>query len=148
MKRTRRMAMVTIAALALAGFLASFGPGVSGPGVVQARDGRMNGSVHGRAQANPHLALSRVDQGAGQQLTTGCNQITETGLPTGGKVADWLNQHVQPMSALISVWHYDNATQKYRAAWFYDPAVPVDVPTFTQPVDAFFVCVNASATAP
>jgi hypothetical protein len=81
-------------------------------------------------------------------LTTGCNQVTETTLPVGGKVADWISANVQPSSAVISVWHYDNPTQKYQAAYFNVPAVPVDMTTFPQAIDAFFICVGSSATAP
>jgi hypothetical protein len=81
-------------------------------------------------------------------LTTGCNQVTETTLPVGGKISDWVNANVQPASAVISVWHYDNPSQKYQAAYFNVPAVPVDVTTFPQAIDAFFICVGSSATAP
>jgi len=85
---------------------------------------------------------------ASQPLTTGCNQVTETGLTVGGKISDWVTANVQPMSAVISVWHYDNASQHYQAAYFNVSAVPVDVTTFPQAVDAYFICVGASASAP
>jgi hypothetical protein len=81
-------------------------------------------------------------------LTTGCNQVTETTLPAGGKISDWVTANVQPSSAVISVWHYDNPTQKYQAAYFNVAAVPVDVTTFPAAIDAFFICVGSSATAP
>ena len=85
---------------------------------------------------------------ASQPLTTGCNQVTETGLTVGGRISDWVTQNVQPTSAVISVWHYDNASQHYQAAYFNVSAVPVDVTTFPASVDAYFICVAASATAP
>lgn len=81
-------------------------------------------------------------------LTTGCNQVTETGLPVGGSISTWVTANVQPSSSVISVWHYDNASQHYQAAYFNVPAVPVDVMTFPQAVDAYFICVSASASAP
>jgi hypothetical protein len=85
---------------------------------------------------------------ASQPLTTGCNQITETNFPANGKVSDWVTANVQAASSVISVWHFDNGTQKYKASYFQEAAVPVDQPTFTQPVDSFFICVGTSATAP
>jgi hypothetical protein len=83
-----------------------------------------------------------------QPVTTGCNQLTYTNLPVGGKVGDWVNANVSPASVAISIWHYDNASQHYQAMWFSNPQVPVDVPTFSQAVDAFFLCVSGNGTAP
>jgi hypothetical protein len=85
---------------------------------------------------------------AANPLTTGCNQVTETNLPSGGKVSDWVSANVQPSSAVISVWHYDNASQAYKAAYFQMTGVPVDQPTFASAVDAYFICVSANASAP
>ena len=89
-----------------------------------------------------------IAQASGEQLTTGCNIVTLSNLTVGMKVADYVSQNVQPASAVISVWHYDNATQRYQADYFSDPSVPVDQPAFTASVDGFFFCVTANATAP
>jgi hypothetical protein len=143
-KPIRRAAAPVLAALALAGFLSWSGLGVGGSNVARAA----GGNVGSGADAGAAFSADRVEQGARQQLTTGCNQIAETGLPVGGKVGDWVTQNVQPSNTTIAVWHFDNASQHYKAAYFQDPAVPVDIPTFTTAIDAFFICVNATATAP
>jgi hypothetical protein len=96
----------------------------------------------GLAGGAPHAAQ------AATPLTSGCNQVTETSLPSGSPVSTWVSGQVQPSSAVVSVWHYDNASQSYKAAYFQMQGVPVDQPNFTAAVDAFFICVNASATAP
>ena len=143
------MAAPAIAALALAGFLSWSGLGVmGGPRVAQAMSGG-DGS-YARRSGSPLVGRvgAPVEQAQRQQLTVGCNQITETTLSVGSKVGDWVSQNVQPASAVISVWHFDNASQHYKAAYFQEAAVPVDVPTFTTAIDAFFVCVNATATSP
>ena len=101
----------------------------------------------GTPGANPAIA-SRIAQSSGEALTLGCNVVTLSNLTVGMKVSDWVAQNVQPASAVISVWHYDNASQHYQANYFNDPAVPVDQPTFKTAVDAFFICVSGNATAP
>jgi hypothetical protein len=139
--RIRHMARPALAALALVGFLSWVSFAVNSADAAAARGaGRMTAAT----------ALSSMDPvaQAGNQLTTGCNQITEAGLPVGGKVSDWITQHIQPSNVVVAVWHYDNASQSWKAAFFNNPAVPVDVPTFSGPVDAFFVCVSGTATAP
>ncbi len=83
-----------------------------------------------------------------QPVTMGCNELVYTNLPVGGKVGDWVNANVSPSSVAISVWHFNNASQHYQAMWFSNPQVPVDAPTFSSAVDSFFLCVNASGTAP
>lgn len=93
-------------------------------------------------------AMGSTPSHAANALTTGCNQVTETNLPSGGKVADWVSANIQPASAAISVWHYDNASQAYKAAYFQMAGVPVDQPTFASAVDAYFICVGANASAP
>ena len=120
MERTGRKMVRTLAALALTAAL----------------------GWSGLAGGAPHAAL------AATPLTTGCNQVTETSLPSGSPVGTWVSQNVQPSNAVISVWHYDNASQSYKAAYFQMQGVPVDQPNFTSAVDAFFICVNANATAP
>jgi hypothetical protein len=100
-----------------------------------------------RADTGQALAAT-VAQSSGETLSVGCNVVTLTNLTVGMKVGDWVAQNVQPVSAVISVWHFDNASQHYMAAYFSDPAVPVDQPTFTAPIDGFFICVSSSATAP
>jgi hypothetical protein len=134
-QRTFAHAMPTLAALGLViGFVAWSG---FGPGIAFASTANSGGTV----------AVDSVIVSA-NPLTTGCNQVTETSLPVGGKISDWVNANVQPASAVISVWHYDNPTQKYQAAYFNVPAVPVDLTTFPQAIDAFFICVGSSASAP
>jgi len=142
-KRIRRTARPGAAALALVGFLSWLSLGAGSASVAFAASGDTPAAV----RAGVYISAERVAQ-AGNQLTTGCNQITETGLPTGGKVGDWINAHISPASAVVAVWHYDNPSQSYKAAFFQVAAVPVDQPTFTGPVDAFFVCVSSSAVAP
>jgi len=137
------VARLAAAALALAGFLSWLSLGAGPSSVALAAHGYTPTAI----QAGISISAERVAQ-AGNQLTTGCNQLTETGLPTGGKVGDWINAHIQPASAVVAVWHYDNPSQSYKAAFFQNPAVPVDIPNFTGPVDAFFICVSASAVAP
>ena len=143
MKRIRRLSKPAAVAVVTLGSIAwaCFGSGPTGSALAASE--RMPA-----VEAPAVLASAGAVEQAANQLTTGCNQITETGLPTGGKVGDWINAHIQPASAVIAVWHYDNPSQSYKAAFFQNPAVPVDLPTFNGPVDAFFVCVSASATAP
>ena len=104
----------------------------------------------GKALAPP-AASTTLDSAApfaSQPYTQGCNIATVTGLTVGNKIGDWVTQNVQPASVVVAVWHYDNGSQKYKAAYFQDAAVPVDQPTFTAPIDAFFICVTGSATGP
>jgi hypothetical protein len=143
-KPIRRAAAPVLAALALAGFLSWSGFGAGGSRVAAATSGDSGATT----RASASLSVERVDQSARQQLTTGCNQVAETGLPVGGKIGDWVTQNVQPSNSVIAIWHFDNASQHYKAAYFQDAAVPVDTPTFASAVDAFFICVSASATAP
>jgi hypothetical protein len=112
-------------------------------------------SVQATAQSNAAAALAgaRTPTDAAvffatEPLTKGCNQVTLTNLPVGGKVGDWVTANVSPSSAAISVWRFDNPSQSYKAMWFNVPQVPVDLPTFPQMVDGFFVCVGSDATAP
>jgi hypothetical protein len=104
----------------------------------------------GRASAMPAASpvLESSAPFASQPYTQGCNIATVTGLTVGGKIGDWVTQNVQPASVVVAVWHFDNGTMKYKAAYFQDAAVPVDQPTFTSAIDAFFICVNGSATGP
>jgi hypothetical protein len=141
-KRIRRLARPA-AALTVLGLVSwlFFGAGTAGVAL------GAQAPAHETAWAGTSVVAERDTQ-ALNQLTTGCNQITETGLPAGGKVADWITSHIQPATVVVAVWHYDNPSQSYKAAFFQNPAVPVDIPNFTGPVDAFFVCVSASATAP
>jgi hypothetical protein len=83
-----------------------------------------------------------------QPLTAGCNELIYTNLPVGGKVSDWISANISPASAAVGAWHFDNPSQHYKAMWFSNPQAPVDQATFTSATDAFYVCVNASATAP
>lgn len=105
-----------------------------------------------QAMSNPHGSAMQTTTDtvvvSANPLTTGCNQVTETGLTVGGSISSWVTANVQPSSAVISVWHYDNPSQHYQAAYFNVSAVPVDIMTFPAAIDAYFICVSASASAP
>ena len=142
MKRTGRMTTRTLAGLGVA----------AGLGLMTL----VGGSAHVASAAAAAAAPASVTQPAldsaatvsSQPVTTGCNQLTYTNLPSGGKVGDWVTANVSPASIALSIWHFDNASQHYQAMWFSNPQVPVDVSTFPATIDSFFLCVNANGTAP
>ena len=105
----------------------------------------------GASQASPNSNRAvdqRVAQGATQSLTTGCNLLTLTSLTVGSPVSSWVQQNIQPSTAVVGIWHFDNPSQKYQSNYFATQGAPVDQPNFTTPIDAIFVCVNGTATAP
>ena len=51
---------------------------------------------------------------------------------------------VSPQSALIAIWRFDNATQRF-AGYSPIPGAPNDLVTLNR-ADAIFICVNAPAT--
>lgn len=76
------------------------------------------------------------------QLFTGCNNVASTypnGTPTSQVAAG-----VSPASALIAIWRFDNATQRF-AGYSPIPGAPNDLVTLNR-ADAIFICVNAPAT--
>jgi hypothetical protein len=82
-------------------------------------------------------------------LSRGCNQVVATS-PSGIPVAA-IAALVQPASAIVSVWRFNNTTQTYQAGFFAGSNAPVD---FTRTgagagghvTEAYFVCVSQSAT--
>jgi hypothetical protein len=81
------------------------------------------------------------------QLGRGCNQVIADS-PNGTAVAA-LVALVSPANAVVSVWHFSNATKQYQAGWFADQTAPTDFSLLgTSPgrsTDSFMVCVNKSA---
>ena len=82
------------------------------------------------------------------QLGRGCNQVIAE-VPNGAKVAA-LVALVTPTDAVVSVWHFSNATKLYRAGWFGDQTAPTDFSAIGAPIpgrstDSFMICVNKSA---
>ncbi len=76
------------------------------------------------------------------QLFPGCNNVASTypnGTPTSQVAAG-----VSPSSALIAIWRFDNATQRF-AGYSPIPGAPNDLVTLNR-ADAIFICVNAPAT--
>jgi len=75
-------------------------------------------------------------------LTQGCTNLASTfpdNTPTGTIVSN-----VNPSSAVLSVWEYDAASQRFKG---YLPGATqaTDLPTVNR-LDAIYICVNASAT--
>lgn len=146
MKDKRLVALTTAAAAAIIGavlWLALVSPHAAHP--VQASS---QPSIPQQTLSSPSNAAQPVAQGSTQPLTQGCNLITMTHLTSGSNVGDWVKANIQPATAAVGAWHFDNPSQKYQSMYFSDPAAPVDIPTFNSAVDAFFVCVSGPATAP
>lgn len=106
------------------------------------------GLGYGRTVTQAQAATASIAQSSGTQLTMGCNLVALTNLTVGMKVTDWVQANIQPASAVVSIWHFNNTSQHYQAAYFSDPNVPVDTPTFTSGTDGYFICVSSAATAP
>ncbi len=74
-------------------------------------------------------------------LSYGCNAVAltwSTGTPPSTVAAA-----IAPVSALLTIWKFDNATKTFRA---YTPAFPqLSDLWWTRQLDAVFVCVDRDA---
>jgi hypothetical protein len=84
-------------------------------------------------------------------LQRGCNQVI-TDSPSGAAVAGIVTL-VSPPAAVVSIWRFANATQKYQVGFFAEKAAPLDFASTGGPgggagraTEAYFVCVNQAAT--
>ena len=75
-------------------------------------------------------------------LTSGCNQVV---VAFGASAQpQQVVAAVANVSSVVSVWHFDNAAQRY-SGYFPTPGVPSDL-TALNAVDAVFICVSADTT--
>jgi hypothetical protein len=102
------------------------------------------GSVTGQtAQATTTVAIAAAP--ASVTLNRGCNEeITPASLASNSPVSAVVNL-VSPSSAVVSVWQYNNATQKFNALYFNNPQAPVDQTTVSGS-QSVFICVSSTAT--
>lgn len=75
-------------------------------------------------------------------LPPGCSQVVVA--LGAGATPSGLAGHLANQGALIAIWHYDNAQQRFRA-YFTDPSAPSDLMSLT-PIDSVFVCVSRATS--
>ena len=75
-------------------------------------------------------------------LTSGCNQVV-VALGAGAKPQMVVSAVVDP-TAVLSIWHFDNASQHY-SGYFPGQGVPSDL-TALNSVDSVFICVSGTTT--
>jgi len=118
-----------------------YGGGSAGTATVV---GTFVGAITGQT-AQYSIAVAIAPTPASLSLTRGCNEvITPASLAAGSNVNAVVNG-VSPSSAVVSVWQYNNATQKFNALYFNNPQAPVDQNT-VGPSQSVFICVSGAAT--
>src|SRR5579875_908414 len=118
-----------------------YGGGSAGTATVV---GTFVGAITGQT-AQYSIAVAIAPAPASLSLTRGCNEvITPASLAAGSNVNAVVNG-VSPSSAVVSVWQYNNATQKFNALYFNNPQAPVDQNT-VGPSQSVFICVSGAAT--
>lgn len=75
-------------------------------------------------------------------LNPGCSQVIVS--PGPGATPAQLAAAIADPSALVAIWHYDNAAQRFTG-YFPDPSAPSDF-TSLATVDTVFICVSAATS--
>jgi hypothetical protein len=81
-------------------------------------------------------------------LLRGCNQVVSDA-PNGARLAGMVAL-VTPADAVVSIWRYNNATQKFQVGFFADTAAPTDFTAMGssgpgRSTETYFVCVVKAA---
>jgi|SRR5579884_37609 len=92
------------------------------------------------------LPVELTDQNLARtaQLTPGCNQEI-VAAPAGTSIAS-IVARVADVSAVASVWRYDNALKLLRAGYFADTSAPTDFSTTAASPEVLYICVSSATT--
>ena len=76
------------------------------------------------AGTDPNTSIPLSVTSTSQPLVNGCNQIVATSV--AGTPLSQLAGLVTPAGSVVSMWSFNNVLKQWRAAYFADPAAPVD----------------------
>lgn len=89
------------------------------------------------------VTVQVLSGGGSEGLNPGCNQVTVLTAP--GTPTSTLAFRVSG-SQVVAIWHFDNATKMYDAAYFGTSGAPVDITATGGGPESYYVCVTQYAT--